>query len=533
LKPIGDRIIVYRIAEEHLARLLNARQQHLLKGGKIGLEKETLRVNAEGGIAQTPHPVALGAALTHPFITTDYSEALTEFVTPPFTDARACLDFLRDAQTFVYTQLRDELLWATSMPCIVAGETSIPIADYGRSNLGTMKHVYRRGLGYRYGRVMQVIAGAHFNYSLPEAFWPVFRELEQDPRPPREFVDDAYMGMIRNLQRFGWLIPYLFGASPAVCKSFLKGRASAMPEFDVNTYFEPFGTSLRMSDIGYQNTRENECGIKACYDDLGAYVASLTRAVETPCLPYERIGVVVDGEWRQLNANILQIEAEYYSSVRPKQLLIDNEKPALALKRRGIAYIELRSLDINTFEPLGLHADQLRFLEAFVLFCLLHESPRIEAREACEIDANQAAAARYGRDPALKLRRDGREHSLRRWAGELCEAMQGVCEALDADDVARPYSRAVKLQQELVQDPDRTPSACMLAEMRSAGEGFFHYALRKSQEHRRYFETLPLSEDRARLFTTTAQESLDQQRAIEAADELSFDEYLRRYFTQT
>jgi glutamate--cysteine ligase len=147
---------VYRTAEQHLARLLNSGQQGLLKGGKLGLEKETLRVNRRGGVAQTPHSAALGSALTHPHITTDYSEALAEFITPPFTDVRACLEFLRDTQKFVYANLDNELLWAASMPCIVAGETSIPIAYYGTSNIGIMKNIYRRGLGYRYGRVMQV-----------------------------------------------------------------------------------------------------------------------------------------------------------------------------------------------------------------------------------------------------------------------------------------------------------------------------------------------------------------------------------------
>ncbi|MGH8501022.1 MAG: glutamate--cysteine ligase [Gammaproteobacteria bacterium] len=523
---------MYRTAERRLARLFNSGQQGLLAGGKIGLEKECLRVTPQGNIAQTPHPPALGAALTHPYITTDYSEALTELITPPLTDVRECLEFLRDAQKFVYANLRDELLWSTSMPCVVAGETSIPIAYYGESNIGTMKSVYRRGLGHRYSRVMQVIAGAHFNYSLRAAFWPQFQEHERDRRPLAELISDTYMGMTRNLQRFGWLIPYLFGASPAVCKSFMGGQPCPMPEFDVNTYYEPFGTSLRMSDIGYQNTKEAECGIKASYDNLDAYVASLARATETPCAAYEQIGVVVDGEYRQLNANVLQIEAEYYSSVRPRQVLHGNEKPSLALKQRGIAYVELRSLDINAFDPLGLSEQQLRFLETFMLFCLLHESPRIDCREAREIDNNQGAAARRGRDPGLELRCNGEALALPVWAGELLEAMSGIAEALDADYPEQPYRNALAAAREAVQDPERTPSARMLAEMRASGEGFFHYAMRKSLEHKDYFDALALREERSHLFEAAAQASVHKQREIEAADTVPFDEYLRWYFAQ-
>jgi glutamate--cysteine ligase len=525
---------VYRTAERRLTRLLlNSDEPSVLKGGRIGLEKESLRVNPQGRIPQTPHPAALGSALTHPYITTDYSEALAEFITPPFTDVRACLDFLRDVQKFVYANLDNDLLWATSMPCIVAGEASIPIAYYGTSNIGLMKNIYRRGLGYRYGRTMQVIAGAHFNYSVSDAFWPVFKELEKDAQPLQAFIDHSYMGMIRNLQRFGWLVPYLFGASPAVCKSFLGGRATAMREFDVNTYYEPFGTSLRMSDIGYQNTKETECDIKANYDSLNAYIASLTYAINTPCPAYQKIGIIVDGEYRQLNANLLQIEAEYYATVRPRRTLIDNEKPSLALKRRGIEYIELRSLDINAIDPLGIHEDQLRFLEAFMLFCLLHESPRIDAREALEIDANQAAAARHGRDPALRLQRHGQALTLTQWAAEVCGAMQGVSEALDAGHAVKPYTKALAIQQEMISDPSRTPSARMLAEMRETGEGFFHYAMRKSLGHQRYFDGFTLDDDRSQMFAAAARESLQRHREIEVADDLSFAEYLQHYFAQS
>jgi glutamate--cysteine ligase len=512
--------------------LINAGQHGLLKGGSIGVEKESLRVNPQGGIAQTPHPPALGAALTHPYITTDYSEALTELITPPFSDARACLEFLRDAQMFVHLHLDEELLWAASMPCIVAGETSIPIAYYGTSNAGVMKNVYRRGLGYRYGRVMQVIAGAHFNYSIGDALWPVVQELARDPRSCRVFIDDRYMHMIRNLQRFGWLMSYLFGASPAVCKSFLSGLPTHMPEFDVNTYFEPHGTSLRMSDIGYQNTKESACGIKANYDSLQTYIASLAYAINTPCAPYQKIGVVVDGEYRQLNANILQIEAEYYSTVRPKRTLIGNEKPTRALARRGIEYIELRSLDISPFDALGICEEQLRFLEAFMLLCLLHDSPRIDAREAREIDANQATAARYGRKPGLELQRYGDAITLRQWGKQLCEEMEGICEVLDEDLGDKPYAAALAVQRAAIDDPDRTPSARMLTEMRANGEGFFHYAMRKSGEHQRYFDMLKLSDERALMFKEAAEESLQRQREIEAADDLPFDAYLRRYFEQ-
>lgn len=518
--------------EQRLARLHNGGQQAQLAGGLIGLEKESLRVAPDGSIAQTPHPAVLGAALTHPWITTDYSEALLEFITPPFSDSLEALRFLRDTQQFVYHQLGEEFLWATSMPCVVSGESSIPIAQYGNSNAGLMKTVYRRGLGHRYGRMMQVIAGVHFNYSVPEAFWPVYRELEGDRRALPEFISASYFGMIRNLQRYGWLIPYLFGASPAVCASFLGSLETRMPRFDPHTYYEPFATSLRMGDIGYQNSREDKAGVKASYDSLEAYVASLTKAIETPCPEYAKLGVVVDGVYEQLNTNLLQIENEYYSTIRPKQILQPMEKPSLALKRRGVQYVELRSLDVNAFDPLGVNEEQLRFLEIFLLFCLLADSSAVSHEERREIDHNQSAAAHRGRDPELRLIRGGRELHLRDWARDLLADMTGIAEILEAGHPERGYGASLARQMEIALDPDRTPSARMLREMRENGEGFHQFAKRMSRKHQKYFKSLPQDAALNARFEAQARESLETQRELEAAPQRPFEQYLADYFAQ-
>jgi glutamate--cysteine ligase len=487
----------------------------------------------DGYIAQTPHPVALGSALTHPCITTDYSEALLEFITPPLSRPEAALRFLREIHQFVQPHIKDERLWSASMPCILAGESSIVIAEYGRSNLGLMKQVYRRGLAWRYGRIMQVIAGIHVNFSLPDQFWTAFQDQEGDRRQLQDFRSESYFALIRNLQRFGWLILYLFGASPAVCKSFLDGKATTLPAFDEHTCYGPYATSLRMSNVGYTNRTEKKSGVNVCYNSLPEYIATLTQATITPWPPYERIGVVVDGEYRQLNANILQIENEYYASMRPKQPPQGNEKPTVGLKRRGVGYVELRSVDINPLEPLGITLAQLRFLEMFLLFCLLDESPPLDAGERRTIDANQMATALNGRDPALVLRR--RRHPalpLRRWAEDLFNELQPVSELLDLGESGRPYAAALAEQREVLADPDRTPSARILAEMRASGENFFQYARRRSEQHRQVFQALPLAEERVRFFAETVERSLREQTEIEAADQVSFEEFLRRYFEQ-
>ncbi len=516
--------------EHRLRRLADAGVPGILSGGHVGIEKESLRVTSDGSIAPTPHPRVLGAALTNPYITTDYSEALLEFRTPPLPEPTEVLEFLGKAHQFVARHLGDETLWAASMPCVVGGDESIPIAEYGRSNLGFMKHVYRRGLGYRYGKMMQVISGVHYNYSLPEAFWPVFQELEGGEGLLRPFVDERYFALLRNLRRLGWLVPYLFGASPAVCKSFLGSDRAGFNEFNRNTWYEPYATSLRMSDIGYRNTAPEELVIS--YDDLGAYVESLAHAISTPYPPYERIGVKVDGEWRQLNPNYLQIEAEYYGAVRAKRPPKPGEKPSLALKHRGVEYVELRSVDVNVFEPLGLNTDQLRFLEALLIYCLLEESPLVSASEREAVNHNLGVAAHRGRDPSLELRRGNASVALRAWALEVLDAMQGVCELLEQPLPEPLYTRALARQREAVRDPERTPSAQLIAEMRTAGEGFFQTAMRLSQQHQRHFGEEPLPDADLGWFEQLARTSIEEQAALEASDAQPFDEYLQQYFSQ-
>ena len=520
-----------RNAEKRLAGLLNTHQRGLLRGSLKGLEKESLRVDRDGHIAQTPHPPALGSSLTHPWITTDYSEALLEFVTPPVHEISEVLTFLEDVHTFAYQNIGDELLWATSMPCIVGGDASIPIAWYGESNVGWMKHVYRRGLDWRYGRAMQAISGIHFNYSFSDEFWAVLQEHEGDGRDRNTFVSDAYFRLIRNFQRYGWLVPYLFGASPAVCKSFTAGTNIDFQEFDAYTFYEPFGTSLRMSDIGYKNNAQAALNIS--FNDLDAYVSSLERAIFTEDAEWARIGTRVNGEWRQLNTNTLQIENEYYSFVRPKALARSGERPSRALHRAGVEYIEIRALDLDPFAPVGVVDSQLHFLEALLVYCLLEDSPPISAREQCSINHNQGQVARYGRDPELRLDDGGRQVPLRDWADAICSDLECIAELLDQTRENTPYGDAVRLYRESVRDPERTPSARILAGMRSAGENFIEFAMRQSRRHEQAFKNHPLSPETRQRFEDNSQASLAEAAAIERADAISFEEYLARYFDQS
>lgn len=496
----------------------------------VGIEKESLRVNQDASLAQTPHPQALGSALTNPYITTDYSEALIELISPPLPSLKKALAFIEDLHSFAYKRLDNEILWATSMPCVVKGESNIPIAQYGSSNRGKMKSVYREGLGHRYGKTMQIIAGVHFNYSYSNQFWQGLYQSRNATGELQDFINCQYFALIRNLQRIGWLIPYLFGASPAVCKSFFGKAKTNLQSFDDTTYYQPYATSLRMSDIGYQNNEENKKGFKACYDTLDEYVANLKFAIETPCPEYTKIGIKKNGQYLQLNANILQIENEYYSTVRPKQITKPDEQPIDALKNRGVQYIELRSIDINAFDPFGINEKQLHFLEALMLFCLLTESENISECERKEIDDNEMLVALRGREPGLQLDRLGKKVSFKHWAQEIFESMKPICVTLDQARNTTRYSKALHDLSELVDDPEKTPSARMLREMKEHKEGFHHFAKRMSYQHDHYFKQLVISKESNQLLQDSVIASAKKQTDIEQSDNMSFDDFLIKYF---
>jgi glutamate--cysteine ligase len=515
--------------ERRLASLINAREPRVLQGGLKGVEKESLRVSLDGYIEQSEHPRELGSTLTHEHITTDYSEALIELVTPAFHESWELLQYLCDLHQFVYRHLGEQLLWATSMPCIIDGDPSIPIARYGRSNIGRMKEAYRRGLGWRYGRMMQAISGVHYNYSFPAHFWPVLAATLQAPNADQDFVSAQYFGLLRNYRRYGWLVLYLFGNSPAVCGSFVRGREHTLKEFAPGTLYEPYATSLRMSDLGYRN--KSQAGVQISVNSLEEYVRDLSAAVSTPHPEYERIGVKVDGEYRQLNANLLQIENEYYSYIRPKRVARSGERPTNALRRGGVEYVEFRALDVSAYDPVGVNQNKLRFLEAFAALCVTKPSEPIGATEWDQLDANHQLVAHRGREPGLQLNRNGSPIELRAWALELIDSMRGICELLDYGDAQRPYAAALDLQQGKIDDPRLTPSARTLEELRSTGESFADMALRMSRLHKAYFLDLyPPNEQRLLEFATEARESLERQLAIEAADRVTFDQFLANYF---
>lgn len=500
----------------------------LVRRGLRGIEKECLRIDRDGRLSDKPHPQALGAALTHPHITTDYSEALLEFVTPPCATNWETLQFLCDIHCFVAQNLDDELLWAQSMPCVVGPDEDVPIAYYGESNIGRMKSIYRRGLGYRYGRAMQAIAGVHFNYSLPVGFWAEYQDNEESRQDEKAFIAEQYLHIARNYRRHAWMLMYLFGASPAVCKSFPLRAGHGLEALDPHTWYLPYGTSLRMSDIGYRN--KSQARLQISLNSLAEYVGGLTTAVTSSSPEYERIGVEVDGEYRQLNANMLQIENEYYAAVRPKPKAKSGSRPTAALRRGGVEYLEIRTLDLNVADPVGVNQTQLRFIEAMLLYCLFADSPPIGATEQAEIDGRELLVAREGRRPGLELPAGGTQVPLSRLGLDLFEAIAPFAALLD--DAEEGYVDALEQQRAALVEPEATPSGRLLADMMACGQSYLDFMLEVSEAHAAYFRSLALAEARTRQFRELARASIEDAKALETDTHESLEDYLAAYFAE-
>ncbi len=500
-------------------------QAQLLRGITRGFERECLRVDAEGRLARTAHPLALGSKLTHPWITTDYSEALLEFITPPSQDPEFPLRFLRDIHRFVAPSIGPEAMWASSMPCLLGPDGEIPIADYGASNAARFKQVYREGLSRRYGRKMQTIAGAHYNWSLPDEFWLVMKDCCPGAGKTQDYVSERYFGLIRNFLRFGWLVPYLFGASPAFCESFLQGQASDLPVLVDGTRYAPYATSLRMSDLGYHNRAQANLNVSV--NSLAEYTQALETAIRTPDPFYEEIGVREGVHWKQLNANLLQTESEFYAAIRPKRTGAD--RPAKALREHGVEYVEMRLFDLNPFVDVGIAPEQSTFADVLLLMCLFRDSPPITSREQSENNENKRRVVTQGRQPGLHLLAHNREQAFRPLAHALFDDMQPFAEMLDAAYGGNRYGSTLRGLRQRIDQPDSTPSAQVLAAIREHG-GFLNYTLQLSTQHQRQLLAQPLDESAAASFRSSVQSSLQQQLQAEEQDQGSFDDYVTRYY---
>ena len=493
-----------------LGRLTTTR----LLGMQCGVEKESLRAQPSGALALTPHPKALGSALTHPCITTDFSESQVELVTGVHNRVEAALDELTQVHQFTYRSMQavsDEMLWVSSMPCGLPADETIPIAVFGSSNVGRAKSVYRLGLSHRYGRRMQTISGIHYNWSFPGA------------------TSEQYFAQIRNFRREAFLLLYLFGASPAVCSSFVAGRQHELQPLTGSTKHMPYGTSLRMGRLGYQS--DAQASLAVSYNSLEGYAASLQDALTRPYAAYEKVGIQnPGGDYNQLATYLLQIENEFYGTIRPKRVIFPGERPLHALRERGVEYIEVRLMDLDPFEPVGISAQTMRFLDVFLLHCLTSASPPDSPEEIAALARNQHRTAARGREPGLMLERDGSQVLLTQWGKDIVAQCVPIAKALDAAHGSTDYSAALAAATVGLNDANTLPSARVLAAMaKDHDNSFVKFVRTQSEKTKAYLQGLPFSSEQHAYFTQLSQQSIADQKIIEAKDSMPFERYREQY----
>lgn len=498
-----------------------------LKGIRRGIEKESLRVNGDSSLASTTHPAPLGAPLTHSWITTDYAEALMEFITPVGTNAKETLETLTDLHRHVYSHLGEELLWPLSMPCTIESEDAITLASYGTSTVGKTKTIYRRGLKHRYGSMMQAIAGVHYNFSMPDKFWPVWQQIKGDNQPLQDFISASYLDLTRNFLRFGWLIPYLFGASPVVDSSFLLHARCALPlkKRGQNSHYLPQATSLRMSRLGY-NTQEQD-NLAISYNSLPEFISGLRQATSQPNPVFEKIGMIRHGEQQQLNTNTLQMEGELYAPIRPKRVAKTGEKLSDALQARGVQYVEVRSLDVNPYAEAGIDLEQIHFLDVFLTYCLLKDSPDFSEQQQCTAKQNLNKVATRGRDVSVKLLDGENSRSLKSWGEDIFSELKAVARLLDKADQGNNWQGAVNHQQQKLKDPAQTPSARILKDMAEQELEINELALNLAKKHRFRLLKTGYTQMQHYEFAREAVASRHKQRELENGERSSLNDYLR------
>lgn len=497
-----------------------------------GIERESLRIKDSGAISKNGHPKGVGSALTNGQITTDFSESLLEFITPVSEFPAETLAQLKDLQKFTLEHMGDELLWPISMPCFIDNQDDIVLAQFGSSNTGKMKTLYREGLKNRYGSMMQAISGVHFNISFPETLWQSLHSLQQSEAPLQDFISDGYLGLIRNFKRELWLISYLFGASPALCGSFLQGRETQLPfkKLGKGTLYLEVGTALRLGDLGYTNSAQSS--LRVMYNSLDEYVAGLKKAINTPSDIYADLDDYTSEQPKQLNKNILQIENEFYSPIRPKRNAQAGEKPTDALLRAGIEYVEIRALDVNPFSETGIDIEQIHFLDVFLTYCLLKNSPDMQWDEQMSANANLEKVVNEGRAQKLVLNDKNQERTLTSWGNEIFSQLENVAQFMDKQYGVSYYSETISRMASWIDKPQLTYSGRYVNTLVESGLDNGHFALALAKKYKLSHQQTDYQVYSKEWLTHQVQASNEALTKIEQADTTTFKVFLDQYFAQ-
>jgi glutamate--cysteine ligase len=530
--------------EQQLRQLSEHTSSSPLDGIIRGVEKENLRVDTQGRYLITPHPKTLGSPLTHPFITTDFSESLLECVTPPVTGRSSLFKSLQDIQAYVVQNLQSqnepEFLWPYSMPYLQTQEevNRVPLAYYGSSHAARMKRVYRQGLVSRYGNAMQLIAGIHYNISFPEHLLQQLGSLPDFPQESGQtLISDRYMGLIRNFIRYQWVLAYLFGASPSCFSASLRKRhiPSYLRKLPDRSFVGDYVCSLRLGDLGYHNSVQ--AGIQLGFDCVKKYAKDLLMATQVPDNHLlDSVVVDVEGHYHQLNRNLLQIENEYYFNIRPKSnpKMSQGERPAVALYNHGIEYIEFRGLDLDPLNPLGLSPETAAFCDLFLFYMLLMESPSLTNIDKTQGFCNLKTVVECGRHPQCKIMFRDKQTEIKSALAQIVEQMEPLAVWMDAADSSseNTYQKALNLQRDVAKGDALNLSGRLIACWQNSRLSWHDFLCEQQKIHTDFLSSYVLPEPLKNEWSLLVEKSFEDQKILESKNDISFEEYLENYFSQ-
>lgn len=503
----------------------------LLLKGQHGLEKECLRTTAKKEISEKRHPKYLGSPLFHPHFSTDFGEAQLELITPPFPSLDKCLDHLEDLHIYLHHTLGSESLWPSSIPCRLPNLDAVHLASFGMTSEAYKKWLYRKGLSLRYGKAMQLLSGIHYNFSFSLPFWKVLKDEEKSPIPLERYITEKYFHLCRNFLRMGWIISYLFGASPSIDRTFLKKVPSFLKKQDANTLLGPYATSIRMSQMGYFSQIQAQNAVS--FNSLKEYTQSLNYMLKTTSTHFEELGVFHEGKRVQINDKILQIEAEHYCRIRPKPKPNTGQRPIDALNHHGVNYIETRILDLNPFIGVGVDAEPLDFMHLFFVYCLFKESPPISKKEAKVFCDNQNQVALFGRKKGLKLF-DGvlqKQVALKNWAHEILDEMHAVAKVFDQTQREAYYQDLIEIQKDKVDYPYLTPSGQLVELLIQKKQSFVNLTHAQATRYRREYKQKKCSKKLKSHFEELNMKSIKDLDEAEAAEDLMLPGYEEMEFS--
>ncbi len=509
--------------QETLDRFSDLNLLNFFKYSERGIEKESLRVSGSS-ISTSNHPEKFGAALTNPHITTDFSEALLEVITGKRKKIDDSIDDLEMVLAFCH-QNTEDIIWPGSIPCSIEDEDQIRIAEYGTSNSAKLKELYRKGLSLRYGSMMQCVSGIHYNFSLNDSFFNIWNGQNGCAK---DFQNKKYLNLVRNFRRNAWLLIYLFGASPVVPNSFIGKRENFLYSLNKDDSFLEHSTSLRMSQLGYMSEAQDNLNI--AYNSLEEYTDNLKLALTKQYPPYQEIGIKDGDEFLQINDCIIQIENEYYSSIRPKRVVSSGERPINILKEKGIEYVEVRCMDNNPFLNNSIDKETAYFIEAFLMTSLVDEDAPCLSEEIIEIQNNWHSVVKEGRKPNLNLKIKGESMPLKDAANIFLEKMDRFANSIpeEAKDLKKNILNSIKSQEEKIINSDITPSGRIIREMAENNWTWQEFNQVYFKRNKDFFTEFKKD---LSLFDNSAKKSFAELKEIEAKKEIPFEIYLKQYLS--